>query len=450
MLREQLSQRIGTKTKVAVVNVVLIASAFMWYFYAFNVLREVISTIDLPPMESLAVWGINFIGIAISAILGAILIDKIKRRFFFILIWMFAGIIFSLIPLIVDITTSTGLIIVSAIFGAYFGVGMPACMGYYASTTATEHRSKLGGLTFLSIGLGFFLLGIIGIENIATNAFILSTLRGFGLIILLLLRPEEKVIEKSDKVSFKFVISNRSFLLYFVPWFAFSIINYMTVPILASSFEEELARSFSVIENVLIGIFAVIGGVFADRFGRKRLAIVGFALLGLSYAILGFFPRDFSGGYIYVLYFYTFVDGITWGVLATIFLITIWGDLAHGKSSDKYYAIGALPYLLSNFMRILVGSYVGDAVSVNTVFSFAAFFLFLAILPLIYAPETLPEKHIRERELKSYIEKAQKEAAKAQQKEPETPQEEDDETKVELEANQKDYEEALKEAEKYY
>jgi hypothetical protein len=32
----------------------------------------------------------------------------------------------------------------------------------------------------------------------------------------------------------------------------------------------------------------------------------------------------------------------------------------------------------------------------------------LAVLPLMYAPETLPEKRIRERELKQYIEKAKR------------------------------------------
>jgi hypothetical protein len=31
----------------------------------------------------------------------------------------------------------------------------------------------------------------------------------------------------------------------------------------------------------------------------------------------------------------------------------------------------------------------------------------LAVLPLMYAPETLPEKNIRDRELKIYVEKAQ-------------------------------------------
>ena len=46
--------------------------------------------------------------------------------------------------------------------------------------------------------------------------------------------------------------------------------------------------------------------------------------------------------------------------------------------------------------------------SAYTAFSLAAFFLFLAVVPLMYAPETLPEKKMKERQLKQYIEKAKK------------------------------------------
>jgi len=47
-------------------------------------------------------------------------------------------------------------------------------------------------------------------------------------------------------------------------------------------------------------------------------------------------------------------------------------------------------------------------VSEYAIFSFAAFFLFLAVIPLMYAPETLPEKLIRQKELRRYVEKAKK------------------------------------------
>jgi hypothetical protein len=49
-----------------------------------------------------------------------------------------------------------------------------------------------------------------------------------------------------------------------------------------------------------------------------------------------------------------------------------------------------------------------EVIPLSTAFSLASFFLFLAVVPLMYAPETLPEKTLRERELKSYIEKAKK------------------------------------------
>jgi hypothetical protein len=43
-----------------------------------------------------------------------------------------------------------------------------------------------------------------------------------------------------------------------------------------------------------------------------------------------------------------------------------------------------------------------------TAFSLASFFLFVAVLPLMYAPETLPEKKIKDRELRDYLEKAKR------------------------------------------
>jgi len=88
--------------------------------------------------------------------------------------------------------------------------------------------------------------------------------------------------------------------------------------------------------------------------------------------------------------------------------MTLWGDLAHEDSSKKYYALGSLPLLFSNLLQKIVAPDLAALVSVTAVFSLASFFLFLAILPLLYAPETLSEQKLKERELKGYIEKAKK------------------------------------------
>jgi hypothetical protein len=85
------------------------------------------------------------------------------------------------------------------------------------------------------------------------------------------------------------------------------------------------------------------------------------------------------------------------------------------------------------------------------VFSFTAFFLFIAVLPLVYAPETLPEKIMHQRELKKYLEKAQKIAAKAEQNEDESKQCENNDEKDSVEFRvPEDDEKACELAEKYY
>jgi len=419
MLRKALPRKTGITTKVAIINIVLVASAFLWYFHAFNILNQT------PTSEALLVWGVNFAGVAGSAVLGAALVGKLGRRKEFLLYWIAGGIVLSFAPLILDLTETVGLVTASAVFGGYFGLGMPACMGYFAASTSAEYRSRVGGVTFLCVGLGVFLIGFIGLSDVTTNTFILSMIRVIGLLILLLLKVDERPIEKEGKVSYTFILTNKPFLFYFIPWCIFSLANYMAIPVITESFTEEIARSVTIIESSLIGIFAVIGGFFADYFGRKRLAIAGFAMLGLGYAILGIAPENLSA-----LYFYTVIDGVAWGSFYTIFLITLWGDLATYHNSEKYYIIGALPYLASNFIRIWIGSYIAEVVESYAIFSFAALFLFLAVLPLAYAPETLPEKIMKERELKSYIDKAQKEATKVQKTEVENTQKENAKSKI--------------------
>jgi MFS family permease len=437
-----LFKKVGIDPKSSAVNVILLANAFVWYFLAFNILRELIDKLNIVTDSGiLLIFGANFVGIAVSGIIGSILMGKLKRRVPFLYLWTFAGIFFSLIPLVFNITTNIELAVVSAIFGVYFGLGMPATMAYFAASTEIVHRSKIGGITFLLIGLAFFGLGNIALGDIILASSILVTVRIVGLLMLYLLKINENPSQKFSKVTFANVVSNRSFILYFVPWCMFSLVNNITIPVSSKLFlqGEEFLRLSTIFENILIAAFAVVSGFLADIFGRKRLTITGFIMLGIGYAVLGLAP-GIAGWY-----FYTFVDGVAWGIFYTILLFTIWGDLAQGRRSEKFYVIGALPFLFSNFLRIWLGSYVAE-IPETAIFSFASVFLFLAVLPLIYAPETLPEKTMKERELKKYIEKAQKEATKAHKKEADNTPKENADPEIESE----DFEEKLKEAEKYY
>jgi len=344
----------------------------------------------------------NILGTAAATVFGFFISNNVKKPGTFLRYWLLAGIPLSLMPLAVDVTGLANLILFFTFVGVYFGLGMPVSLAYFAGVTEETNRSRLGGITFLAIFAGVFILGAIGITSIALNAAVLAAVKVAGLVIILAVKPFEKIILDGEAVSYSHILKNKAFILYFVPWIMFSIANYISLPIVSQIFPSLFAYSM-LVENLFAGMFAVISGFFGDYVGRKRLVVAGFILLGLGYASLGLFPQNIAGWW-----FYTAVDGIAWGIFYTIFLMTIWGDIAHGKNSEKYYAIGYLPFLFSIFTELSIGTAISSTVNTTAIFSFTSVFLFLAILPLAYAPETLPLKVLKGREFKNYIKQAER------------------------------------------
>jgi len=435
----------GLRPRLAATNVVLVASAFIWYYLAYSILQQLIRTLQVTS-ETLLVLGINVTCIAATAVIGSLLADKFSRRDNILTLWMLGGIFVSLVPFFGVSSTFSGLLIVSAIFGGYFGLGMPAVMGYFSLSTGCENRGRLGGIIFLIIGFAFYSVESLAVGNISLASGVLALVQIVSLLLFLKFKPNSLPSSKQKSTSYSAVLSNRPLLLFLIPWFIFNMVNYMTIPVISGLSEGyAFLNTLNILENIIIAIVAVVTGFLADSRGRKRLAISGFALLGVGYAAIGLFQGSFGW------YIYTVADGVAWGILNVLFLFTLWGDLAQDKKSEKFYVIGSLPFLFSNFMTRLLTPLISNIQPV-ALFSFASFFLFLAVLPLFYAPETLPEKVMKDKDLQSYVEKAkqkvQKEAEKSQKEHPEA-EKENEKGKEEPEETPEDTE-ARKLAEKYY
>jgi hypothetical protein len=401
-MENQVFSKFGEGIRVTVLNIVLVASAFVWYFLFFNFLRNTMDLLVLSSDAILKILGLNFFSLIFSALSGSFLVERFWDKVRFLYFWMLLGAFLSL-SLLHGFSGLLDVLVLSVAFGAYFGFGMPVIMGYYASTTSVFNRSKIGGTIFLVISLCSFIFSIVIIGNPDILALLLMSIQLAGLFIFYMLKPKTVDMHEGTSVRFSSILLSRPFILYFLPWCMFSLVNYIVIPVLSKLFSEGEAfvRFYSMIENVLFAAFAFAGGFLADAFGRKRLAMIGFALVGFGYAILGL-AQNIVGWYLY-----TVIDGTAWGIFFVLFFFTVWGDLAEGRSSEKYYAVGVMPYLFSNFMRLLLEPYV-SLIPTTALFSFASVFLFAAVLPLVYAPETLPESVIRARQLKSYIEKAKK------------------------------------------
>jgi MFS family permease len=389
--------------KVALGNIIMIVNLVVWYDYTSAILREAVDKTLSAYVEKLVLDVMLFSAVVASVLLGAFLVNKLSSRKRFLLAWDLMGVFSSLALVMLETATIVNVSFLLILVGISFGLGLPVYMANFANITKIDNRARFGSIVILVMFLGIFAFEFVMPKNLFLGALALAAWRFSGLVGILPLESflEDKKQQKSPPMVS--VLTDRSVLLYLIPWTIFSLINYLGWPINSRIHGEDFVYFSALINSVIAGIFAPIAGFLADSTGRKRTLVSGFIIFGIGYAVLGINPFN-----IYAWYFYSLVDGVAWGIIYVIFWFTIWGDLANGKSSEKYYAVGIIPYSLSGFLRVTLGPYIANTVSEYAIFSFAAFFLFLAVVPLMYAPETLPEKTLRERELRSYIEKAKR------------------------------------------
>jgi hypothetical protein len=298
-------------------------------------------------------------------------------------------------------------LIIGILLGASFGLGMPSCLAYFVECTIVENRGRVGGITFLIANLSALVLVIpFNIFNLTVNSIILAMWRGTGLIIFFL-KPKDFSASKTKKdVSFTSILRDKSFLFYFIAWFMFCLVDRFEKTLIdqfLSSSMPSLLSVMGIVEPIIGSLFILIAGLLCDRTGRKKIVLYGFVALGLGYAIIGLAPS-----LVISWYFYFLVDGVAWGIFSVIFFLILWGDLSQPGTREKYYTVGSIPFFLSSIIPPLLAPSFIELISPYTAFSLASFFLFVAVLPLMYAPETLPEKKIELRQLRKYAEAAKK------------------------------------------
>lgn len=384
---------------------ILVVNSITWYTLIYAMFDSSIMNLKLPTSETLTIFIVHFLGIAISAMLGAKIFPRL--RMVSLLCWILGGASVSALLTTIPYNSSYINLLVSLLLGISFGIGLPSSLAYFANATSVENRGIHGGVTWSAIGFGILLLAIlIAPMDLLLTFVTLAVWRGIGAVFFLL--PKKKEVEdepSSVPSSYISLLTRTDVTLYLVPWIMFCIINFIEQPIVRSLLGDFYTFG-GFINFALTGVFALIGGLFSDIVGRKRVIITGFVMVGIEYAVLSLFSGASFSWYLYIL-----LDGVAWGMFASVFLMTLWGDLAGIHRKEKYYVVGGLTYILAGFLPIPVRLYIDEsavrAISA-TAFSIASFFLFLAVLPLMYAPETLPEKKIKERELRDYVEKAKK------------------------------------------
>jgi len=381
---------------------IMVINIYSWFFPLYIFFEENLNNIIGEYSTFQYVIGVHYLTALISAFVGVFVVDRINNRDQVLISWMLIGAAASLSLIFVPIINSHPyLYLVSFLLGVSLGLGFPSCLAYFADYNV-ENIGKRAGMTFFVSGFGILIVGSATTFlpfNVSIAVF--AIWRIIGCALFLFIRPKRKKETRSN-VSYRFILEQKAFILYFIPWIMYCTINYLEASLLKGFFGPEFSYFVPVAEFGIAGLVALVSGYLSDIIGRKLVIAFGYVMLGIGYAFLGLFPGNIISWYLYVI-----VDGVALGIFALAFFIVMWGELAAERSKEKYYLLGEMPWLVLSYLGIVVKPYI-VFIPVSSAFSLAALFLFLAVLPLMYAPETLSEKKIKERELRQYVEKARK------------------------------------------
>jgi len=389
----------------------LLFNVFTWPILLTTLMEQTISSNLIT--DDLVIWVAFYVSIIVFSIIGSVL-SKRFNGLKFLYSWIILGAIASLSPVLVNNFTVIHLAVVSTLFGASFGLGMPSCLALFTETTKIENRGRVGGIIFLIANISAPILAVpFSGLSLTAQSVICAIWRGTGLSVYFL-KPKNYDSPKVTKTSFVSVLRDRPFLLYFVAWLMFCLVDRFEVAIIdyfLNISNKELFNIMGLIEPVVATFFILIAGFMCDWIGRKKIVLSGFVALGVAYAIIGFLPHSDLSWYLYFA-----VDGMAWGIFYLTFVLILWGDLSHSGSREKYYALGSIPYFISYVIpRFVTDSFV-EGIGSYAAFSLASFFIFVAVMPLVFAPETLPEKKMELRRLRSFAEDAKKAKEKYERK----------------------------------
>jgi MFS family permease len=379
--------------------VLLTSGTLAWFFLlAFIYLTDIFKALTLnnPFWSYYEIGQILFYGFVFFwTIMGSFVGARIERRKL-LLSWISLGILATFL-----LALFQGLIfaiISSFLLGLSFGFGFPSSMAFTADCTTIEERARVcGAIILTTFIIAFAAIAIASVFNFALLDIILllAVVRATSFPALFLDKCDENPKPREKLPTSP---AYRDFILYLLPWVMFSNAAAMVWDFIpqTSAYTNAIAIG-QPLRYVCIAIFGLISGFSADRYGRKQPIIIGLIILGISFAFLGF---DFSPFSVLV---YAVVSGIAWGLFFVVYL-AIPGDLSNSSTREKFYGLTLLPFVIFAVWSAIPAA-AFPMVSVSSFSLIVSVIVFLSIIPVFRARETLSTQKIQERKMKEHLNK---------------------------------------------
>ena len=373
-------------------SLILFAGLFTSYFiFTFYVLRFVIpSIVDLSIVQA----SLHFV-IAITFIVSSFFIHRFNKLY---LIYVSSA-IFSIIAVSLLLVSFEVLgLIMIFLMGILFSIGFLSYFEYFWGLSVPEERGRISGLIG-SVAIPFYFFVVIVAADTLNflGTILLSVVISLGTILsafLLRTKNAESAVKRENRV---YSPEKRTIFLYLIPWVIFSLINATLAKNTTLDISQQVSSSFYLVLLVLqlfgVIIGALIGGTIADLVGRRLPLALSLSLYGVSAVLSGLFINIETLAFSYI------ANGLSWGILFTLYIFVIWGDLANKENCAKVYSIGLVTYYSTEGIGLLTR--VSAPIIVTSLVS--CLLIFMLIIPIALAPELLPSDFRRKIRMKRHM-----------------------------------------------
>jgi hypothetical protein len=320
-------------------------------------------------------------------------------------IFFSAGIASVFTLLLLFVSSYSFILVAVFLIGVFFSIGQLSFYVHFWNTTSSERRGRIGGLIGFATLPFYFIINAIAASNLSLfGTAIIATALCIAPVIAVLLRPRKTAVPFRTEGIYQ---EKRTILFYAIPWILFSLTNATLAKNITLGTVQSIAASdftvLVILQTVGALVGALTGGIIADFFGRRLALALSVTLSGISMALSGLVQNP-------SLYYFVYVaDGLSWGILLTMYSFVIWGDLSNKQNCAKMYAIG----LVTFYAAVGIGQ-IPSAISLIPVIPsafIACTLIFFSNVPIALAPE-LQSPSFREKILLKMHIKAAKKVAK--------------------------------------
>ncbi len=339
------------------------------------------------------------IPLIITLLFAGVIIDKMvsssRKRAGFLLLLIPEG--FLTLVLGFNIGNATTLAILWVFIGVFSGFTIVSILAFLIDTTAMEQRGRVAGLVtgiawMVSAILLSWISSLIFAPDIVMFVFAAVKLAGGCVAVYLLFRTTEEAGESIVKFqstsqgfggllkeSYRFIWSDKKFLLYVIAFFLIWLAQGIFLPIGGrgqapyQSYQQMASIGFAA-----GALFLLVSGLILDKQGRKQILVYGALLASVSF-LSYYFPIGS-----------VFLSGFS--ILLTTIIVVL-GDIAPSDAKGRYYSIFLMFNFIAFFIGFLIGLALGNGYQIGgTPFVAAACVIITAIsLVLVYLKGAEPE-----------------------------------------------------------